>query len=354
MARALLYWVLGSVLAPGGNMNELIWETNTAKSLPMQADLEVHSDQTPNALIAHSLDSLQPIVSESQMPVLADALDYRLYLSAFYDFRRKASQRELRPYNYAVFSASADIKSPNYLKLIIDGKRNLSPEMTLKFAKALGLGKEQSLEFQLLVEYNQATDPAERNLRLKELTEYRVRQQIQSGQIDAKIFSKVPNWATWVIYALMDQKGVSFNIEDLRTHLRGKATTEEIEMAVKALLNSGAAVVDEVTGQLRKNRDRAEGVDEIPVSLIRKIQSQLMFLGLESLFHDGPTEREFGTLTLALTRTEFEELKFKLRQMRKQVYKDNSIRRLTSQGERVYQLNIQLFPVSNSEAEKSK
>lgn len=335
----------------GGYVNEFNLEIGTEISTTQASsagtETEISHDVSHNGLLAKTLDGFYQGCEAAAPPNLSDALDYRLYLAAFYEYRRKLSSKELRPYSYAVFSAAADIKSPNYLKLIIDGKRNLSSEMTQKFAKAMGLNKEQSLEFQLLVEYNQATDPAERNLRLKELAEFRVRQQIQSGQIDAQAFSKVPNWVTWVLYAMMDQQGVSFSVEDLRGTLRGKATTEEIETAVKALIHSGAVIVDEVTGQIRKNRERTDAPQEIPVSLIRKIQSQLMFLGLESLFHDGPTEREFGTLTLALTRTEFEELKFKLRQLRKAVYKDNSIRRLNSAGERVYQLNLQLFPISN-------
>ena len=51
---------------------------------------------------------------------------------------------------------------------------------------------------------------------------------------------------------------------------------------------------------------------------------------------------------MSLTKAEFEEIKFKLRQMRKSINKDNSIARMKSKGERVYQLNIQLFPVTNA------
>jgi uncharacterized protein (TIGR02147 family) len=106
-------------------------------------------------------------------------------------------------------------------------------------------------------------------------------------------------------------------------------------------------VKDELTGQLRKARNLVDTPDEIPVALVRKLQSQLMYLGLESLFQDSPADREFGSLTLSLTKAEFDELKFKLRQMRKQINKDNSIKRMSERGDRVYQLNLQLFPVTD-------
>ena len=281
-------------------------------------------------------------------PVLSDYMEYREYLAAFYKFKRKASKGALRPYNYAVFSAAANIKSPNYLKMIIDGKRNLSDDMVTKFGKALGFMKDQTEEFRLLVHFSQATDPAERNMYLKHLSEHRVGVKLKSGEIDRKTWEKVPNWVTWIIYAMVDQEGVSFDAESLKTLLRGKASAEEIDSALGTLLASGELRKDEVTGEIRKNRNLIESPEEIPVALVRKLQSQLMYLGLESLYQDQPTEREFGTLTMSLTKTEFEEIKFKLRQMRKSLHKDNSIARMKEKGERVYQLNIQLFPVTNA------
>lgn len=281
-------------------------------------------------------------------PILSDYMNYRQYLGDFYQYKRKASKGSLRAYNYAVFSAAANIKSPNYLKMIIEGKRNLSDDMISKFGKALGFLKEQTEEFRLLVQFTQATDPADRNMFLKKLSEHRVAGKLKSGEIDRKTWEKVPNWVTWIIYAMVDQDGVAFDTAGLKKLLRGKASEDEIESALNTLLATGELRRDEATGELRKNRSLIESPEEIPVALVRKLQSQLMYLGLESLYQDQPMDREFGTLTLSLTKSEFEEIKFKLRQMRKALHKDNSIARMKSKGERVYQLNLQLFPVTNA------
>lgn len=281
-------------------------------------------------------------------PILSDYMNYRQFLADFYRFKRKASRGSLRAYNYAVFSAAANIKSPNYLKMIIEGKRNLSDDMIGKFGKALGFMKDQTEEFRLLVHFTQATDPAERNMYLKKLSEHRVASKLKSGEIDRKTWEKVPNWVTWIIYAMVDQEGVSFDTATLKNILRDKAREDEIETALNTLLNTGELRRDEKTGELRKGRSLIESPEDVPVALVRKLQSQLMYLGLESLYQDQPTEREFGTLTLSLTKAEFEEIKFKLRQMRKTLHKDNTISRMKSKGERVYQMNVQLFPVTNA------
>ena len=287
-------------------------------------------------------------MSSVKAPVLSDYMNYRQFLADFYRFKRQSSKGSLRAYNYAVFSAAANIKSPNYLKMIIEGKRNLSEDMIGKFGKALGFMKDQTEEFRLLVHFTQATDPADRNMYLKKLSEHRVAGKLKSGEIDRKTWEKVPNWVTWIIYAMVDQEGVSYDTAALKTILRGKASEDEIEQALQTLLSSGELRRDEKTGELRKGRSLIESPEDVPVALVRKLQSQLMYLGLESLYQDQPTDREFGTLTMSLTKAEFEEIKFKLRQMRKSLHKDNSIARMKEKGERVYQLNIQLFPVTNA------
>ncbi len=280
------------------------------------------------------------------MPALSQYMDYRKYLSDFYAFKREQTKGDLRPYSYQMFSAAANIKSPQYLRLIIEGKRNLSLDMVAKFAKALSLQKEQAEELKALVNYTQATDPAERNRYLKDLMEKRVSQQIKSGQIDSATWEKVPGWVTWILYAMVDQKGVSFDPAQLKALLGEKATQEQIQESLQKLLESGELIRDADTGAIKKARPLMENVDNVPVALVKKLQAELLYLGMESLFQDDPTDREFGTLTLSLTKSEFEEIKFKLRQMRKQMTKDNAIARSQGSGDRIYQLNIQLFPVT--------
>ena len=51
--------------------------------------------------------------------------------------------------------------------------------------------------------------------------------------------------------------------------------------------------------------------------------------------------------TLSLTEDEFELLKFELRQFRKRWAKDVGVARKNLKGDRVFQLNIQLFALTN-------
>ena len=280
------------------------------------------------------------------LPALTEYTDFRSYLKDLYEFRRATESTIARPYSFSDFSAAADIRSPNYLKLIIEGKRNLSAEMILKFARALRLSKEETEEFRILVNYGQSTDPSQRNQFLKQLAQLRAQKALSAGAINAKSWDKVPGWIGWVLYAMAEQAGVTYDIETLQKLIRIRTSKDEIRSALNKLLEGGDLVPDAESGTIQKGRDLIESPQDLPVALIRNLQAELIYLGIESLFRDSPKDREFGALTVALTAEEYDQVRFELRQLRKRLQKDLLLKRKSSRGDRVYQLNIQLFPVT--------
>lgn len=280
-----------------------------------------------------------------QVPVLSEYVDYRKYLADHFQFQVRQTQGRLRPYSYSDFSAAANIKSPNYLRLIIEGKRNLSLEMCAQFSRALRHNRAQAHEFLLLVTYCQEKDPMQRNRHLKVLSEWRAKRSMEAGKINPETWEQVSNWLVWVLYAMVDQDRVDFSPEHLRRLLRGQVNEAQVQQALKKLLDAGDIEIQE--GKVRKKSAVMSGLDDIPVELIRKIQSELIYLGLESLHQFNPQEREVSGFTLAMTEKEFEWVRFELRKMRKHIQKEISVKRQSSPGERVYQMNIQFFPLTD-------
>lgn len=283
-------------------------------------------------------------------PNISHFLDFRKYLQSFYEYRRLQTAKSLRPFSYATFSAAAGIKSPNYLKMIIDGDRNLSLDTIDKFAKALHLTKDQTDEFRWMVLYLQADEPAQRNLYLKELMSHRVKAKIKLGELNEDVWHRIPSWVSWILYTLTDQENVSFDLNHLRDIFRNQISQDDIKFALNKMLERGDLVKDEATGTIKKAATPIPQAEDIPVELVRKLQAELMTLGLESLYRDAPTEREFGTATLCLTKEEFEEVRFQLRKLRKDVQKNTAVNRASKPGDRVYQLNLQLFPLTDKSA----
>ncbi|MES2854295.1 MAG: TIGR02147 family protein, partial [Bdellovibrionota bacterium] len=237
--------------------------------------------------------------------------------------------------------------SPNYLKLIIEGRRNISDDMITKFARALRLNRLDTEEFRSLVRYGQANEPMERNQFLKELSDLRSKRAFAAGEINQANWDKVPDWIGWVLFAMSEQSNVAFDPASLQKLFRAKASTDDVRNSLQKLLESGDLARSEVNGEVFKARDLVESPQDLPVALIRKLQAELIYLGIESLFRDSPKEREFGAMTVALTEEEFQQVRFELRQLRKRLQRDISVKRKTSKADRVYQMNIQLFPLTD-------
>ncbi len=303
----------------------------------------------PNAfrMTPDSMDLALGAEAPAHQPGLGEYTDFRLYLKDVYNFRRKHEGTGFRPYSYSTFSAAADIKSPNYLKLIIDGRRNISEDMINRFARALRLQKSEIEEFRALVRYGQASEPHERNQFLKELADLRAHRALSTGEITESNWKKVPGWIGWVLYAMSEQANVNFEPQTLARLFRAKASPDDIRDSLRKLTDSGELARNLDTGEVTKGRDLVGSPQDLPVPLIRKLQSELIYLGIESLFRDSPKEREFGAMTLSMTEEEFQQVRFELRQLRKRLQRDILGKRKNTKGDRVYQMNIQLFPLTD-------
>lgn len=284
----------------------------------------VISDQTP--------------IIDSVAPNLSTYLDYRSYLADFLTFK-KSLKLGLRKYSPSDFAAAADLKSPQYLKLIISRQRNLSDDGALKFSKALGLNKEDTTEFMLLVQYNQATQPKERYDYLQKLSEHRAKR--IRGLKDS-------HWLKVILYSICDGMGGKYKLEDFKNLLGDKCKLNELKKAVDEMVHDKA--IEKLNLEDGEYYQKTLGQNtlsnDIPLDIIKRIQSDLLLLALESLFSDSPKDRDLGSFSIALTAKEFEETKFEIRKFRKALLKNLLIKREQSLGERVYQVQFQIFPVT--------
>ena len=107
----------------------------------------------------------------SRMHSLFEYMNYRDFLRDYYEEKK----REHSFYSFRLFSQKAGFKSPNFLKLVIDGNRNLSKESVYKFVKALGLNKKESDYFENLVFFNQSESLEEKNAYLARLLKHRTK-----------------------------------------------------------------------------------------------------------------------------------------------------------------------------------
>ena len=110
------------------------------------------------------------------------------------------------------------MSSPNFLKLVIDGKRNLTPNSAERFAVALGLNEQESSFFQELVGFNQASTASQKNLHYQRIGKFRKHRAIT--KLERNTFEYLSHWYYPVIRELVACKGFQEDPEWIAKRLK--------------------------------------------------------------------------------------------------------------------------------------
>ncbi len=84
----------------------------------------------------------------NQLKPIREYKDYRVYLRDFYHSKKAANPS----YSYLLFARKAQLRSPNYLKLVIDGLRRITEDKIDHFIRGAGLTGADAAYFRDLVE----------------------------------------------------------------------------------------------------------------------------------------------------------------------------------------------------------
>ncbi|MDH5673575.1 MAG: TIGR02147 family protein [Myxococcales bacterium] len=272
-------------------------------------------------------------------PDLPDVFDYRNYRKFLVDYfaARKASEYG---YSYRRFARDAGLSSPNYLKLVSEGARNLSPEMAGRFAAACGLRAEAADYFCDLVAFNQATGPDDRQRCQQRLKRYRrYREVFRLDEAHAAYHGK------WYIPAVRELVTLpDFRAEPgwIARRLRPRITPRQARRALQVLEELG--MVAEQEGRLVQS-DALVSTGEGPLGhhIVSFHLAMLERAGaaLQELKTD---ERSFGGLTLSLSRAQMQRLQERLYDFRQELLQESPSGE--EPPELVAQLNFQLFPLT--------
>jgi uncharacterized protein (TIGR02147 family) len=80
--------------------------------------------------------------------------DYRLFLADYYIWQKSRNPS----FSYRLFAKKAQLSSPNYLKLVIDGKRRITDQTLPKFIRGIGLEGRAAEYLRALVFYQDSKD----------------------------------------------------------------------------------------------------------------------------------------------------------------------------------------------------
>ncbi len=171
--------------------------------------------------------------SLKQRPPIFEYENYRCFLKDYFAF----SKQQLPQFSYRYFSHKAGFSSPNFLKLVMDGKRNLSPQSIEQFCKAFKFSVIESEFFSYLVHFNQAQDEAQKILWAQKILKCKGLQKIHP--LRQAEYAYYARWYSIPIREMILLKNFKEDAVWIARQFQPALTKEQVEQALENLLQLG-------------------------------------------------------------------------------------------------------------------
>jgi uncharacterized protein (TIGR02147 family) len=239
------------------------------------------------------------------------------------------------------FSRRVGLRSPNYLQLVMDGKRNLGAEVAVRFGQACGLSGDGLEYFCTLVAVNQAKSPSERGLHARRLSAFRRYRQTHKRELAQEAYHG--SWFVPAIRELAARPDFSDDPKWIAKTLWPEIRPAEASRALAVLCELGL-LVRAPDGRLVQAEPLVGTAPGPQGHQVAAFHREMMRLASESIERVPREQREIASLTLCLSSAGMQALKHEL----EQIEQDLLQRYGAGEPGQVVQLNFQLFPLSRS------
>ncbi len=263
-------------------------------------------------------------------------LDARQYLRDAY----KRRHRRDRSFNYEELCRLVGLKSPSHITAILKGTRNIPKHLIEPFARAFRLSKKDARYFHWLVEYTQAKTHEKKDTAFQKMLSFHKN---NTHVIDPNVYTYFSHWYHPVIRELVAIFPISDENPRLLAHMLEPAISPAAAQRALSLLEKLEIIRKNTHGyyeRVDKSITTGEGWRSVTIHNYQRAAADLAKKALERIPKD---ERDISTLTLSISADSYEKIREKIRTLRRELL---AMAEKDTMPQRVYQCNLQLFPVS--------
>jgi uncharacterized protein (TIGR02147 family) len=271
------------------------------------------------------------------MPDIFDYTDYCAFLRDFFEERRK----KLPFFSYRFFGRKVGVDPGNLIK-ILQGKRHLSDagiKQVILYAQFSG---REAKYFETLVRFKKAKREQDNKVLFEKLMAI---QRIDPYRLEPDQYEFYREWHHTVVLALLYIIDFRGNYKALAERIQPRISVQQAHESIKLLLKLKLVRKEPGGKFIPTNTIITTGKNWKSIA-IRSFQQQGIKLALEAFERFPSDERDISTVSIAVAQDDLEEIKRVTSEYRRTVLQ---IASASEKPDRVYQLNIQLFPLSLQE-----
>jgi uncharacterized protein (TIGR02147 family) len=263
-------------------------------------------------------------------------INYRLFLRDYYEEQKKTT----RVFSYRFFSRKAGINSPNFLKQIIESKRNLTSLTIDKFITALKLNNKEASFFRHLVLFNQAKVVTEKQEHYAVMLS--MMHTVKELRLSALQHEYYNHWFVPVVREMVSLYNFKGDYKSLAAAVVPSISVREARYAVKLLLKLG--LIEQLPdGRYRQTEAAIISDSRVARMAVRSFNRE-MLRKAETALEEVPVEqRQIYGVTVGISKECYDVLAAEMAAFRDRVV---AIVNGDTASDSVYQLHMQLFPLS--------
>ena len=271
-------------------------------------------------------------------PVIYDYLDYRAFLRDMFKFRKQ----QVKHFSYRFFARKSGFKSPNFLKLVSSGQRNLSYESIAKIAAGFSLKKQDQEYFEYLVLMNQAGTHDEKNKYYKKMMSIKGFGKIK--KIEKAGYEYFSKWYCPIIREIIMFGNRKQTPEEIALLLNPPITVSEAKKALDLLITLKLIKKNKQGCWEQQNQNLTTGA-EVQSLIVANFHREMLKLAQESIERYKGNQRDITALVLSVNHKQMGDIKEKTAAFRKELLKLASHEK---NPDLVMQVSIQVFPLTKN------
>ena len=272
-----------------------------------------------------------------EKPNIFEYTNYRDFLRDSYVFLKETTGY----FSYRYFSKKAGFSSPNYLKLVIEGDRNISEDSVHRFSMAFKLKTKEADFFERLVAFTQASNNSEKAEYALKILQSKIYQQLHPLTKDRlEYYSR---WYQIGVRELALCKNIKNDPAWVAQQFRPSLSEKQARDAIDSLIRLGM-LKENKSKNLVACEQNVTTPNEVTSSLVAIYHKEMMDKAKLSIDITDKKEREISSICVPVSEKTFEKMKNRIQDFKKELI---ALASEDQDPEQVYQLNLQLFPLTN-------
>lgn len=272
-------------------------------------------------------------------PEIARYTCYRAYLHDFFNYKKSLRSG----FSYRQFAGLVGLKSPNYLQLVIQGKRNLTETTGERLAEALKLKKNEIRYFVALINLENAVTAEEKQKAEKNV--FVASKSLLSRVLPEEQQEVITQWYHLLVRELVFLKDFEPSGAYISKKLKNIITPEQGEESFKLLLRTGYVTVS--AGQyLAADPILDTGLEIFTHPFMQQVHAKMLKTWADKIDQLGYREQELGVLNIPLPKSKISELQQKIRRFQDEIIGWAETVQKDSETDEIVQLGTYLMSYS--------